>query len=55
MTCGCVVWLVIGLCVQYIASGQEPRTFVVMERLEGGSLNQRLGFAPTHTGTLLLP
>jgi len=36
--------------VQYIASGQEPRTFVVMERLEGGSLNQRLGFAPTHSG-----
>lgn len=35
---------------QYIASGQEPRTFVVMERLEGGSLNQRLGFAPTHSG-----
>jgi serine/threonine protein kinase len=36
--------------VQYVASGQEPRTFVVMERLEGGSLNQRLGFVPTHTG-----
>ncbi|TFJ88672.1 hypothetical protein NSK_000241 [Nannochloropsis salina CCMP1776] len=36
--------------VQYIASGWEPRTFVVMERLEGGSLNQRLGFAPTHSG-----
>ncbi|KAM3570350.1 hypothetical protein VYU27_007573, partial [Nannochloropsis oceanica] len=36
--------------VQYIASGREPRTFVVMERLEGGSLNQRLGFAPTHSG-----
>jgi serine/threonine protein kinase len=36
--------------VQFIGSGQEPRTFVVMERLEGGSLNQRLGFAPSHTG-----
>lgn len=36
--------------VKCLGYGMEPRPFLLMELLEGGSLSQRLGFAPRVTG-----
>lgn len=35
---------------KFYGGGLEPRPFIVMELLEGGTLNQRLGFAAKYSG-----
>jgi len=35
---------------RYYGSGSYPQHFIVMELLEGGTLNQRMGFVPRFGG-----